>query len=711
VSGTETATVAIESAIRSIDDIVLVSMPLKEGTDRANLSRFGEDIWDLGPAIFQVTARNAYNTIEFQTIICGYERLIAKEYIYARLNELLPDRAGPLRPLSARQELALLRRFMAFVRGKLGRFDIGAVDQDMLDAYLAKLKTRKVQARQVATCLRPIAQLRRLAPFLTRGGLPFVPWNGRPIFAVAGCRGLTGENVTPRIPESVVGALVRWSLKYIDLFAPDIFAARAELDALERTYQRRAVHRKGESVLTGFKLWVAGRRDAGRGVPVWITPKRSGGLSNSVARSGRYGGFVVNVQLISLQTGIHITVLSERRIYELMLTAIDELGIEAGGMDTPISIDPDTGRPWRERFDGRDLVREERHLQTAAYVLCAYLTGMRDGEVQAMLPGCLSRELRSNGTVERLAIRSTIYKGRAARGEIEEWITIPPVARAVQVAERLASRHRASHHHDGLWIVLNRSSAVERGISHIVRQINRYREHLDDRYGIDGVEAIPLVDGERWVFNTRQFRRTLAWYIANRPFGVVAGKIQYKHASVAMFDGYAGASTSGFRQEIEQERVLGQMDDIVAQYQACRRGERLAGPAGTRIIAEMQRVEEAGALPGVIADEKRVKAMLAHLARTLHVGILNDCFFDPATALCLRSPDKDRSLPKLSSCAPDRCPNSCITHRHVPAWQAAIDDADRHLKNKHLSSMQRMAIRRDRNRMGELIAPLLEPEL
>ena len=94
-----------------------------------------------------------------------------------------------------------------------------------------------------------------------------------------------------------------------------------------------------------------------------------------------------------------------------------------------------------------------------------------------------------------------------------------------------------------------------------------------------GEPAISRVDGRSWSFNTRQFRRTLAWYIANRPFGVVAGKIQYKHASVAMFDGYAGSSASGFRQEIEQERALGQLDDVVAQYEAHRRGRRHGRPS------------------------------------------------------------------------------------------------------------------------------------
>lgn len=394
----------------------------------------------------------------------------------------------------------------------------------------------------------------------------------------------------------------------------------------------------------------------------------------------------------------------------LLRDAVEELGCERGGMDTVISCDPDTGHPWRERFDAFSLIREERHLQTAAYVVCAYLTGMRDSEVQAMQPGCLSRKRSADGLIERVAIRSMTYKGRGTRGEAEEWITIEPVAKAIDVAERLAERHRERRGEDGIWFTLDRDAAREKGLPHIVRRINLLRDHLDERYGSGDESAIPCVDGQKWAFNTRQLRRTVAWYIANRPFGVIAGKIQYKHASVAMFDGYAGASASGFRQEIEQEHALGQLDDIVEHYEACQRGERPAGPAAHRVTAEMDRVaREVGRFPGLVADNGRVRAMLGHLARTLHVGYLNDCFFEPATALCLaQSQQTKKAAPMLSNCAPDRCPNSCITARHLPAWEASIADADELLRNKRLSPFQREALQRDNARKRKLIAPLKE---
>lgn len=389
--------------------------------------------------------------------------------------------------------------------------------------------------------------------------------------------------------------------------------------------------------------------------------------------------------------------------------AASELGLEVGGMDTPITHDPDTGRPWRERFDAFSLAREERHLQTAAYIVCCYLTGMRDGEVQSLQTGCLKRDLGRDGRTERLAIAGVTWKDRGARGEQVDWITIEPAVRAIRVAERLSERFRRSAGTEQLWLALDDRSTTNSGTPLLItRKINRFREHLDERYGTDEAPAIPRPGDEIWRFNTRQFRRTLAWYIANRPFGVVAGKIQYKHASVAMFDGYAGSSASGFRQEVEQELVLGQLDDIIDYFEKHRRGHGPRGPAGRRVGAELARVgNEFGPLPGLIADRKRLKAMLAHLARTLHVGYLNDCFFDPSSALCLREAEKpSASAPILSRCAPDRCPNACLVERHLPPWEASIAAAEELLADKRLSPLQREALRQDNERMRKLIAPL-----
>ena len=75
------------SIVRSLDDVVLKSMALAKATHRGSLSRFGDDVWDMEPAIFHVTARNAFRTVDFTAIVCPVEKLMAKEYIYAWLDE------------------------------------------------------------------------------------------------------------------------------------------------------------------------------------------------------------------------------------------------------------------------------------------------------------------------------------------------------------------------------------------------------------------------------------------------------------------------------------------------------------------------------------------------------------------------------------------------------------------------------------------------
>jgi integrase len=396
----------------------------------------------------------------------------------------------------------------------------------------------------------------------------------------------------------------------------------------------------------------------------------------------------------------------------LILKAAGRLGFEIGGLDTMPSLDSHSQRPWRPRFDYLSLKHEERMLQAACYIVCAYLSGMRDSEIQAMRVGCYQRARSADGLIELHQIKSRVFKGRGIRGGQGQWITIAPVGKAIAILEQLTAVERTLRGSDALWQSLGERDGGRHllGGTHILHLLNAFRDHVDELFGSPDTPSIPRADGQPWRFTTRQFRRTVAWYIANRPFGTVAGKIQYQHASIAMFEGYAGSAPSGLQREIDRERALGQLDDIVEHYEAFKRGMKPTGPAAARLLQEFKRVQkDLDDFPGRVVDRQRLRAMLKFFAKTLHVGHLNDCFFEPSTALCLeRTGAKDRSAPRLSHCSPDRCPNSCISRRHLPPWERAIAETDTLLKASRLSPLQRRILLAERARIQALIAPLLE---
>ncbi|MCC6789885.1 MAG: integrase, partial [Hyphomonadaceae bacterium] len=98
---------------------------------------------------------------------------------------------------------------------------------------------------------------------------------------------------------------------------------------------------------------------------------------------------------------------------------------------------------------------------------------------------------------------------------------------------------------------------------------------------------------------------------------------------------------------------------IMSYFDAHQDGLSLSGPASKRGKQSLETAAaELSPLPGAIADRARLRTLLKDLARTLHVGPLADCFFDPAHALCLkRATDVERDTPAMALCEPTRCPN------------------------------------------------------
>lgn len=268
-------------------------------------------------------------------------------------------------------------------------------------------------------------------------------------------------------------------------------------------------------------------------------------------------------------------------------------------------------------------------------------------------------------------------------GNEAEWVVLEVVHQAVTVLRRLNDdpTHLFGYHRGEEYGYVLLTSMPKR--------LARFRDHLNDLFSTPDGAYIPHDVGSTpgdldhesrdpsvgmpWAFNTRQFRRTLAWHIAHQPFGVVAGAKQYKHARHVIFSGYAGTSASGFAAEVATEEATARLDYAEDLYRDWCDGGRSGGGASARIDAEFTRIRrELGDLPGVIASPARLRTMLAHLVTTLHPGILNDCFYQPATAVCRKQAKSlGRPLPLHNMCL--HCPNARRSSVHLPRLHLARD--------------------------------------
>src|SRR3546814_165133 len=243
--GTRMSTPAHACAPALDDRPVLATAPLKAGHAREELSRVGDPSWDLGPAVFRENARRCHVTVHFDVLEHADVQAAMRAYLYARLNVDLPGYGAKLPPASIRQAFNRARRFFAFARERLGRLDLGRIDQALVDAYARHL--RDDPARRpviVGQLLQVVTDLYHLRDHLPDGGLGFEPWAGRAAARVAGYRHVR-ENRTPRMPEEIVTPLLAGSLRYITTFATDILAARAALERLEARRARLLAAERG----------------------------------------------------------------------------------------------------------------------------------------------------------------------------------------------------------------------------------------------------------------------------------------------------------------------------------------------------------------------------------------------------------------------------------------------------------------------------------
>ncbi|MGW1617309.1 hypothetical protein ACWCQZ_50040 [Streptomyces sp. NPDC002285] len=240
-----------------------------------------------------------------------------------------------------------------------------------------------------------------------------------------------GENTTEPIATATMAPLLTWSVRLVEDLAGDILAAAAEAARLNRAAVTNPASGQGRAALERI-LQPALTADG------TVPAVRNDGKT-TVARA-----YLAGLTGVSLYQVDRIA-----RVHGLTRTAAERPG--PCPLDVPVTA-AIAGRPWRDRFDFTEAPALLRHLGTAAFIVCAYLTGMRPEEVLAMRSGCCPDPADGHQEPWHL-IRTRQFKtavdedGNHPSTGVERdvpWVAIAPVVAAVRILEQIVPKGSCS---------------------------------------------------------------------------------------------------------------------------------------------------------------------------------------------------------------------------------------------------------------------------
>lgn len=646
------------------DVCVLHGRQLRVGALLMHTSRFSDPIWHLMPAMLQ--NHQVALGLNFGALPDQHQGT-ARRLCYAMLSGTLPAAEVRLSVSTVKFTFDGLKHFFTWLDTRAGADMATAADvtsRDLLD-FQRHLLVSGVPAsvRYAVRC--SVRMMWRYRCALPGESMTFDPQHVR---GWAELRGSRPENATERIPEPVLGPLVSWAARFVDEFSTDILAADRR-----RTQMRRAV---------GDPVTPPG------GVDELLTAALAGYRRREVPLPGRGG--TLNEAFLAQQMGVCRGSLVRHR--PALQAAARELGVADDSVyDVPITATVDA-RPWVDGLISDPnalcgLTRVSRQLHIACYILIAYLSGMRDGEIKALRRGCLQVQRDVTGAPYRWSVTGRAFKGEHdPTGVVATWVIGAPAARAITVLEQLQpaevdllfTRIPGSGADSGTRPADSAAltgSATNRQLNDFITWVNDFC--AERRFA----EQIPTVEDVPWRLTTRQFRRTLAWFIARRPGGAIAGAIAYRHQAIQMFEGYAGTSDSGFRAEVESEQALARGEHLMAMIDR-HEHTSLAGPAGIQAAARLHDFGTAAGFAGVtVTDPHRLKRLMARDDPAIYPGDYVHCVFDPAKALCLRN-SHAASHPELQHCQPLDCTNVALGAANTTTWLGEIQTIDQRLRDR-----------------------------
>lgn len=628
-----------------------VDFVLKERVPESMLqgtSRFKDSSWNLHPAQRMGHARRI--SLHFDTVPLRH-RHSCKEVFAALLDGKISNAGRPYSVETLRGTFTEILAFLTFLDGKKITRIRDVTQRDLVSyvAYLAntgRLRLEYLNAARLFWVHRSI-----LTDALDLDPQAVDIWEAPKVERPR-------ENLTDRMPEEIFAPLLWWSARFIENFADDILLARERFLPLYGARKSAPAviqrQRRGNQV-----QWVEKLLDeyeaSGEALPSLLTGLHAG-----------------QVNLSAIDRRAQVPIGTTSRSFRLRARALAETnGLQGGHL--MLKAEEITGevfgKPWVTQIDYSEITLLSKLLQTAAWVLIAFFSGMRDSEVKHVRRGCINVASDSTGRLEELHLTSVAFKGNSEKnGKVESWVVAPIVKTAVDVLERLVGPDSEYLFRP---LVEGTVTGKSRNITELVKshETNEWLgyliEWINKRSAALGVlQGIPEFRGQTWKPKTKQFRRTLAWFIARRPEGIAAGALQYKHLSLDMFRGYAGTSPSGFRAEVEAENALAR-GDFLTDFVA--RAEEAAGPSRDRVRDKLATLGRALGFAGRKPENRQQELrFLRRHAPDVFRGDALVCVFDPAKALCLRNKSKNHNF---KHCEPLRCGNAVFLPEDIDEWR------------------------------------------
>jgi hypothetical protein len=464
--------------------------------------------------------------------------------------------------------------------------------------------------------------------------------------------GPKGEPV-PLIPKPVLDHVVGSAIRFIEVYARDVRAARAYVDDLVRQWELKN----------------------GRPAPAWAPSSKE---------HGRFDSWL------------------SRRFGTRSPKARKAMGPPAPWNPDGLFLrDPDTGRPWLDGIRTRHhLQRLENSLRTASYIVIAFMTGGRNTEVNQLKPTCARTIKHSNGRPDWHFIEGFVTKHRGRDPELVTW-GVPEIAmKAAGLLLEILAPWRAKKNSDRLFVTQTGAKMTD------------VLMNTDLKVFIERVGA-PYVNGKPFPISTHMLRVALAQWLAQEPYGEIAGAIHLKQLSTAAFRGYLRQDPQ-FQSVYESFVVQGHADHLeMVLNEPVILGKKGAEILRARTPEEQARLETQVrsinfAQVGREAPSPRTVKKLKKSGRPVYKTKLTMCFFKADSAECLKGrPTTERTGPLTHRCEPLICANSAIIRLQAPTYLEDFEEYATLADDSSQSPSQVKLYRTEMAKLAALIAPFI----